>query len=107
MILAVQANGKVLFWVPDVHVLLLLASSWVCGSCHVISYNILMTNLLHIVSLTKTIGAILRIYFMQLIRLNASNESATRKLKTYVERSIRAAYRRVSLIYHLTYIFAY
>ncbi|KAM3687195.1 hypothetical protein ACJW31_10G059700 [Castanea mollissima] len=33
---------------------------------------------------------------IKLIRLNASNESATRKLKTYVERSIRAAYRRVA-----------
>lgn len=61
----------------------------------------------YLVSLTKTIGAILHIYSMQLIRLNASNESATRKLKTYVERSIRAAYRRVSQIYHFTWIFAY
>ncbi|KAK9984439.1 hypothetical protein SO802_033964 [Lithocarpus litseifolius] len=33
---------------------------------------------------------------IKLIRLDDSNEHATRKLKTYVERSIRAAYRRVA-----------
>ncbi|XP_059444572.1 protein unc-13 homolog [Corylus avellana] len=33
---------------------------------------------------------------IELIRLNVSNENATRKLMTYVERSIKASYRRVA-----------
>lgn len=47
------------------------------------------------------------LYIMQLISLNATNESATRKLKTYVERSIKSAYWRVSRIFHFPYIYFY